>query len=381
MVEKYYKVDREKRLIYLQLHYDKVEEILESDIGDRSRPSFKTELMSRIVEIINSFPFGYKANIEFKIKDYQGYDPDKILEAFNDEFELNHYMANKDGRGRSLNAAVLVFAAVIFVFLQAYLKANGYLGEGVEETAYALILTTLATLFIWEAGTVLFLRHSDYHNLSVKIFTRVNSLAMLNSDGKVVAEESKLSMVQDWVNTGRLYSVGNAMLSFFSAGLLVIGITNIFDGIKAWANYSSVLEIVTGTSLYSFFFVVCILASFAGFAYYLDRGKLRKTCGFFAVLFCLFMLAELAVLIYEGIIEGGVTVSQVLSCLFSMVFDGGYCVGYFILHQCREAQKKAYAAKQMAMPVAKPAKKTSSKRTVSKKSSAKKTVAKKKSKE
>ncbi|MCQ2742995.1 MAG: hypothetical protein MJ239_06895 [Bacilli bacterium] len=336
LVEKYYEVDRENRIIFLRLHYEKATDILDLDIGDKNRPSFKTSTMARVVDIIGTFPEGFKVDVQFQIDDYQGYDPKILVEAFNDEFEFNHFCSNSDNRVRWLKAALLVMTAVVIIFVQSILSEHGLLGEGILNQAYSLVLETVATLFVWEAATVLFLTLSGHRVMGAKILARVSHLTYLSSDGKEVAKEDKLTMISNWVDTGKVFKVGGVMLIFFASATLVTGVSKaIADGYTYVQNPASPGDTAIRWIGLVVSLTVSVLVFLSGLGYYADKGKLRKAAHIFAftsVTLFFFETIALIILFFTGT---DITFGMFARNAVGLIVRFGFIIGYGLVAQSR----------------------------------------------
>ena len=95
LIEKYYYLDREKKLIDVDLNYDSVDDILDKAIGNPMNPQFSKDVLQTIDYIIADIPTGYKVNVNFVLKDYKNYDPKVLMDTFNNTLELRRYRDRK----------------------------------------------------------------------------------------------------------------------------------------------------------------------------------------------------------------------------------------------------------------------------------------------
>ena len=90
LLGKYYPIDREKKLVTVTLRYEKVTDLLSEEVGISTRPQLNPEVLEKINRIIPTIPIGYQIELEFDVKDYEGFEPHQIMETFNDALEMNH---------------------------------------------------------------------------------------------------------------------------------------------------------------------------------------------------------------------------------------------------------------------------------------------------
>lgn len=87
LLEKYYNIDNENKIISIDLHYQKVSDILLTNEGNINYPLFKNEIIETVNNAIKRTPRDFKINIVFDIEDYENYNPKQIIESFNDTLE------------------------------------------------------------------------------------------------------------------------------------------------------------------------------------------------------------------------------------------------------------------------------------------------------
>ena len=161
LMKKRFNVDEEKKIVDLTLNYESANDVLITNL-DTKVPTFDRDKFGRIKEIISEFPIDYKVNLDITIQDYNGYEPEEMLEGFNDAVELTVYSGEKDHRKKWLQTTFLLIAGILVLFF----IANGVIQNwgGITPTAAEVLREVLdisAWVFVWQAVSLAFLTPSD----------------------------------------------------------------------------------------------------------------------------------------------------------------------------------------------------------------------------
>lgn len=111
----------------------------------------------------------YKIELNLKVDDYEGYDPHKVIEAFNDTLELNQYKARKNRTHKELSSSILILSGILLLFLMAIGKNYSWFGEGVKEEIITEVIDIAAWVFIWEAVTLIFLQMNSQTKFTLSV--------------------------------------------------------------------------------------------------------------------------------------------------------------------------------------------------------------------
>ena len=175
ILSKYYEIDVEKRIITLELVFDKVSEMFDDNVVSTKVIKFKSEILQRVSEIMDTFPLEFKIDLRFKIDDFEGYKPDEIIESFKDSLEMFHYSIHKEKNGRLLEAVVLALVSVGILFVRQFLLAQEFL---TDNGLVAEMLDITAWVFLWQGVTILFLTPNELRSISFKILTRLDLVSL-----------------------------------------------------------------------------------------------------------------------------------------------------------------------------------------------------------
>ena len=85
--------------------------------------------MSRIINSLKMIPVIYKIKVSLKIEDYSGFNKEKVVDAFEDAIEMNHYSLERESRRKWIKTSLLVIVGIIVLFFNAYAKKSGWYGK------------------------------------------------------------------------------------------------------------------------------------------------------------------------------------------------------------------------------------------------------------
>lgn len=88
LLSKYYDIDIPNRKIHIELHYEKASELFETDVVTKGTPKFKTEILARVSELLESVPETFKVDFSIKVDDFEGIKVDNVTESFKDQLEI-----------------------------------------------------------------------------------------------------------------------------------------------------------------------------------------------------------------------------------------------------------------------------------------------------
>lgn len=148
LLKQRYDVDEENKIISISLRYDKVSDIVMTNVGKKEYPQFDPSVFENIENLFDDFPMNYQAEIKFDIADYEGFEPNKIMTSFNDSLELTQYSARRHRKNKWLIATIMTLVGVVFLFLLAMGQINGWFGEGVNEEVITEIIDIIGCVFI-----------------------------------------------------------------------------------------------------------------------------------------------------------------------------------------------------------------------------------------
>lgn len=250
LLEKYYVVDNDKKIINIDLHYPKSSDILLNNEGNINCPLFKNEILETINNSIERTPKDYKVNIIFDIEDYENYKPKQIIESFNDTLELGQYSARRGKQIKNLIASILILVGIILLFFMIIGKNNNWFEEGIKSDIITEVIDIAAWVFIWEAVTMIFLEQPEQNKFALKIRRKVVQITMLKKgNNEPLYLENTNSIFNNWEGESKIKSVGRNCLLISSSAYLFLALFNIYN----------LLSIISNNDLYTPMIIISII--------------------------------------------------------------------------------------------------------------------------
>lgn len=327
LLEKYYVVDNDKKIINIDLHYPKSSDILLNNEGNINYPLFKNEILETVNNSIERTPKDYKVNIIFDIEDYENYKPKQIIESFNDTLELGQYSARRGKQLKNLIASILILVGIILLFFMIIGKNNNWFEEGIKSDIISEVIDIAAWVFIWEAVTMIFLEQPEQNKFALKIRRKVVQITMLKKgNNEPLYLENTNSIFNNWEGESKIKSVGRNCLLISSSAYLFLALFNIYSLCKyLLANDLTIFTIATLIIFTIISSGVSILAGLGGLFKYIGKKNVLAN---FVRPYAIF----LSIIIIINIIINSIDFNYfgLLSIIPSFLINILYIIGYRI---------------------------------------------------
>lgn len=325
LLEKYYVVDNDKKIINIDLHYPKSSDILLNNEGNINCPLFKNEILETVNNSIERTPKDYKVNIIFDIEDYENYKPKQIIESFNDTLELGQYSARRGKQLKNLIASILILVGIILLFFMIIGKNNNWFEEGIKSDIISEVIDIAAWVFIWEAVTMIFLEQPEQNKFALKIRRKVVQITMLKKgNNEPLYLENTNSIFNNWEGESKIKSVGRNCLLISSSAYLFLALFNIYSLCKyLLANDLTIFTIATLIIFTIISSGVSILAGLGGLFKYIGKKNILAN---FVRPYAIF----LSIIIIINIIINSIDFNYfgLLSIIPSFLINILYIIGY-----------------------------------------------------
>lgn len=327
LLEKYYNIDNENKIISIDLHYQKVSDILLTNEGNINYPLFKNEIIETVNNAIKRTPRDFKINIVFDIEDYENYNPKQIIESFNDTLELGQYSARRSKQTKNLIAAILILIGIILLFFMIIGNNNNWFKEGIRSDIISEVIDIAAWVFIWEAVTMLFLEQPEQSKLALLIRRKVVQITMLKSGIKEpLYVENTNSIFNNWEDESKIKKFGRNCLLISSSSFLFLAIFNIYNLFSILLkNDLSTPKIIISVIVTIISCVISILAGLGGIFKYIGKKNILAN---FVQPYAIF----LTIIIIINIVINSIYFNYVglISIIPSFIINILYIIGYKI---------------------------------------------------
>lgn len=345
LMKKRFDVDEENKIVKLDLYYDRADDILQSNL-DTKVPNFDREKFGRIKEVISDFPNDYKADLNIKIDDYEGYKPEELLDGFNDAVELTHYSGNRAHKKKWVQIVFLLLAGILLLNLMARGIVENWLDLNETSTGVLKeVFDITSWVFIWQAVSLWFLSPTEDRVTSLTLSYRIRYVAFLDKEDKVLVKEDYHKCYDRTNHEKKLRTIGKYLLLLSGAAFFGLGISNLITAIIDIPNYPAmftgegeylaasiilgVLVIVVQFSLVAFE----ILGGFAAISAFTGKvGKLYKLVLPFGIIV---FVIELASFILR-LVQGQFSVSSLIGFIIALA----YLLGVIFLMATKEKPMK-----------------------------------------
>lgn len=327
LLEKYYNIDNENKIISIDLHYQKVSDILLTNEGNINYFLFKNEIIETVNNAIKRTPRDFKINIVFDIEDYENYNPKQIIESFNDTLELGQYSARRGKQLKNLIASILILVGIILLFFMIIGKNNNWFEEGIKSDIISEVIDIAAWVFIWEAVTMIFLEQPEQNKFALKIRRKVVQITMLKKgNNEPLYLENTNSIFNNWEGESKIKSVGRNCLLISSSAYLFLALFDIYSLCKyLLANDLTIFTIATLIIFTIISSGVSILAGLGGLFKYIGKKNVLAN---FVRPYAIF----LSIIIIINIIINSIDFNYfgLLSIIPSFLINILYIIGYRI---------------------------------------------------
>ena len=325
LLSHYYRIDQEKRIVYLDLRFDKASDVLERGYGLSDSPMFSAEVLSRIGDIYSQIPVDFSIEIELQIEDYEGYDPSNLLERFNEALEINNYINQKDKRRKWLQAILLILAGIAILFFMGVGVMKHWFGpEGSESASlWTEVLDIAGWVFVWEAVTVLFLEPNPRSLLGLKILSRTSGIRFYQKGNTTpLAQENGRDIASKWEDEGKLQKSSKIALLLSSSALFAMGAYSFASScLTLFSSELSPLKIAVYMMVSCLVSAFDVLAGLSGLSLYTGRNPKRKTSLVCAVLLSAQFILYIVFSVYLK------TWDYTLQAILTLLIQGGFVYG------------------------------------------------------
>ena len=243
MLSRYFTIDKSKKSRTINLFFDSADELLENSHQSEDCRFFSPDVRNEIQSDLSKRPSTYKANIILHVKDYGGREPEVLNTKLNDSFSRMGY-SHQDSRKNTWFAATrLALFGLATLYLRYFLQSEGYLNDQTTNREIIKELRdTTATVFIWEAISILFVTPSEDTFANISSVRKIRSISFADQEGniKLVYSFGKAKgNYRPWASFRRGARVG---LLVAGGGLWGMGFTRLLSRISTIIHPEGLLE-------------------------------------------------------------------------------------------------------------------------------------------
>jgi hypothetical protein len=336
LMKKRFDVDEENKIVKVDIVYDKADDILVSNLDTRV-PTFDREKFGRIKEVISDFPLDYKADLNIRIDDYQGYEAQEIIDGFNDAVELTHYSGNREHKKKWIQITFLLIAGIMLLNILARGVLENWLDlSETNASVFKEVFDITSWVFIWEAVSLSFLTPSDDRLMSLTLAHRLNRVSFLDKNKKVLVSELYRESYENTAKEKKLKTIGKYALLVSGAAFFALAISELVSFVIDVPNFINSLGEIEPDLRGAYIFLNVILLSltaltivfeglggFAAMSAFTGKvGRLYKMVLPFGIIITIFEIANLASAIFlqTKIVVASIGLLVVLAYILGAIF-------------------------------------------------------------
>lgn len=348
LLKRYYDIDVENRVIYLELHYEKVSDVLANEVTYKDHPHFTDDIIGKVTEIIETFPYGFDVDLSLKFDDYEGFDPDVLLTSFKDSLLMYHFSSFKQKRYTWLISGLMIVIGVALCAFRLFIIGHNWTtDDGIVQE----IIDIAAWVFIWEAVSLIFIEESDKSNISKNIIPLFSNISFVDKGGKALLSVNREELIKTWSFESKKHRNGRALLLIGGSGCLSFAVIKAFECISELFIMCNPPEGTNFGSVSSDFilsaatFLLFVVAGIGAINVFRERGKLRKAVPFCAWVMFLFDVAFIVVTVLQITVfkqnEKADISKFIASSCVSLIVTIIYFIGFSITKASSLSRRKA----------------------------------------
>ena len=359
LLNKYYDVDEEKKIVNIPLKFEKASDMIEDKIINKKNYIIDNDLLADMTTTLKRLPVGYTVNYEFNINDYENYDRKKIVESFNDALELNNYNLAREKRRKFLAAAIFLITGISILFVVFTLKANKFFEQFDSGDVISEVFDIFGWVFIWEFITIMFLTPSELDVNSRVFRLKVRSISFYDGDDNLIETVDCGITYFDWEDERRVEKIAKTFLLISGSAFLTFGVTGIVSSIFETKNlidlYNGLAE--AGENKTEAMLLIIVLESIGLGAYLVEAvggvmslalysGRRSKHITRFTTFFAVMLLLIIVLNIFTISAVDTNSFRLIFNLVVSIVLTLLYSVAYIALRIINRGQKKKKSTKE-----------------------------------
>lgn len=325
-LKRYYEFDEKRKTFDVVLHYKKASELFDENVVSFKTPKMSIEFVNKLADIVKDIPGGYKADISLAIDDYEDFNKNDVLQAFNDLLERIRYQFDKENKRKWFQIALLIIigASVIFVSTLASIYSWwGLFKNQILQTVISEVLNISAWVFIWESVSQIFLKKSDILQKGSLLYSRVSSLSLYKGNSnKVLVKETNEQIVSHLFDENKLRHAGNILLLFSGFATIALALVDISTALISFFNSDAQFRVFSLVASLIFAFIH-VIAGFNAIQLFLGKHNYR-----IRVLIVSIVNTLTIILNFVGLFLSGFTVFGLISVIISTLVLNAYVLGY-----------------------------------------------------
>ena len=187
ILSRYFTIDKAKKSRTINLYFDFSEDLLENSHQKEENRFFSPDVRSEIQNDLAKRPSTYRADIVLRVKDYGNRPPETLNNKLNDSFSRMGYSHQSSRKNTWFAATRLILFGLATLYLRYFLQTQGILNDQTTNREIIKeIRDTTATVFIWEAVSILLVTPSEDTLVNVSSIRKIKSISFADQEGNIL---------------------------------------------------------------------------------------------------------------------------------------------------------------------------------------------------
>lgn len=158
--------DLENAVATVNLHFRTVSEIIDTKLSTAEIPVVHTDAITRLEDCLAIVPKEFKVDFKIIIADYQGYDPERILNAYRSAMAtLTFKRKTSNKKSRSRMGAFIMMGLFLLLPLILNMQYNWF--------EFPSLIVSIATVYILELIFELFFEEGIGYFAVTRVFNKI----------------------------------------------------------------------------------------------------------------------------------------------------------------------------------------------------------------
>lgn len=187
LLSDYYQIDEGEKVVHVPYHFKKGSQLLDCAYRSPDSSFFSPAVLSSFKSDLNRIPPGFDAELDLRVDDYEGIQPESLTKKLADEGKISKYESGFGRRKSTFTGIFLAIIGVAVLFLISYFTVKKALGDDENGRIISEILEDVASVLIWEAITVLFVAPTEDDTLGDESMKKIRQLNFYDKEGKLIS--------------------------------------------------------------------------------------------------------------------------------------------------------------------------------------------------
>lgn len=169
--------DTKTGMATVRIRYSCAEDIVDTNFGSPESPVIKAEAIDYLEQILDIVPQEFSVKVSMSIEDYQGYDPQILVDSYDTAAETLDYTEKSGKKKKSILMLFFILIGLFFLVISIVAKKNNWFGFGGNGfSMIAVILIEALFEIYYEESFIFFAVTSRYNKLLNKNYGRFKGI-------------------------------------------------------------------------------------------------------------------------------------------------------------------------------------------------------------